>query len=169
MDQVVINERIARAHRIAAHELRDCLEEFLAEDPDWARSKQYYCDIFIGEIYVDSDGVKDYNPDNLSKLMPCVIKELESEEFNSHITEVILDYKQSVMNRKILQQSASAILYASFPKEEVDKCLINSYSDTQVIISSNKEKSRFSHKMTLDELISKVGSTSKIDDLLQEV
>ena len=140
----------------------------MAEDPDWARSKQYYCDIFFGEIYVDSDGVKDYDPENLSKLMPCVIKELESKEFNSHITKVILDYKRSVMNRKILQQSASAILSEKFPKEEVDKCLINSYSETQVIISSNEKKSKFSHKMTLNELISKVGSTSKIDDLLQE-
>lgn len=100
MDQSEIRERIERAHRKAAYELKDYLEEFMTEEPDFSRSKEYYCKCFISELYVNSAGVKDYDRDDLSDLMPCALSEFE--KLNEHVNDVILAYKQSRLNRKII-------------------------------------------------------------------
>ena len=167
MNQGEIIARLERAHRKAAYELRDCLEEFKAEEPDWARCRQYYCKNFIGEIFVDDKGEKDYDPDSLSILMPHVIKEFSKADFNKRVQQVILEYRQSQMNRQIILRSALAILATKFPQEEIDQYEIYSYSETKIIISMQDDFSYLSKKMTLKTLLSKIESASTIKDLMK--
>lgn len=166
MNQADIRERIERAHRKAAYELRDCLEEFKAKEPDWARSRQYYCENFISEIFVDSNGEKDYDPETLSVLMPHVIKEFGNTDFNERVQQVILEYKQSQMNRQIILRSALAILATKFPQEEIDQYEIYSYSETKIIISMQDDFSYLSKKMTLRTLLARIEKASTIKDLI---
>ena len=166
MNQADIRERIERAHRKAAYELRDCLEEFKQEEPDWARSRQYYCENFIGEIFVDSNGEKNYDQEELGILMPHVIKEFGNTDFNERVQQVILEYKQSQMNRQIILRSALAILATKFPQEEIDQYEIYSYSETKVIISMQDDFSYLSKKMTLKTLLARIEKVSTIKDLI---
>ena len=167
MNQADIRERIERAHRKAAYELRDCLEEFKEEEPDWSRSRQYYCENFIGEIFVDDNGEKNYDPEELAILMPEVIKEFSCTDFDEKVREAILEYKQSLMNRKIILRSALAILATKFPQEEIDKYDIYSYGETRICISRENKYSYKTKKMTLKALLSKIESASTIKDLMK--
>ena len=167
MNQADIRERIERAPRKAAYELRDCLEEFKEKEPDWARSRQYYCDNFIGEIFVNRNGEKNYDPEELGILMPEVIKEFSCTDFDEKVREAILEYKQSLMNRKIILRSALAILATKFPQEEIDKYDIYSYSETRICISRENKYSYKTKKMTLKTLLSKIESASTIKDLMK--
>ena len=135
MNQADIRERIKRAHRKAAYELRDCLEEFKEEE--------------------------------LGILMPEVIKEFSRTDFDEKVREAILEYKQSLMNRKIILRSALAILATKFPQEEIDKYDIYSYSETRICISYEDDFSYESKKMTLKTLSSKIESASTIKDLMK--
>ncbi len=164
MDQSEIRERIERAHRKAAYELKDYLEEFMTEDPDFSRSKEYYCKCFISELYVNSAGVKDYDRDDLSDLMPCALSEFE--KLNEHVNDVILVYKQSRLNRKIILRSALAILATRFTQEDISKYDIYSYDETRVIISFEDDFSIRSKKFTLKTLLSKVERVSSIEDII---
>ena len=122
MNQADIRERIKRAHRKAAYELRDCLEEF---------------------------------------------KEFRCTDFDEKVREAILEYKQSLMNRKITLRSALAILATKFPQEEIDKYDIYSYSETRICISRENKYSYKTKKMTLKTLLSKIESASTIKDLMK--
>ena len=165
MDQSEIRERIERAHRKAAYELKDYLEELMIQEPEWDTSKKYYLDSFIDAIYVNSEGVKDYDRDALSDLMPCVIKEFSSEGFNRHISDVIRLHKRSVMNKNILRQSAMAILSSKFPAKDIERFSVYSYSDTEICISKITRKSNLSITLDLITLLEKVNQASKIKDL----
>lgn len=167
MNQAEIIARLERAHRKAASELRDCLEEFKAEEPDWDRCRQYYCKNFIGEIFVDENGEKDYDPDSLSILMPHVIKEFSKADFNKRVQQVILEYKQSQMNRQITLRSALAILATKFPQEEIDQYEIYSYNETKIIISMQDDFSYLSKKMTLRTLLARIEKALTIKDLMK--
>jgi hypothetical protein len=165
MDQSEIRERIERAHRKAAYGLKDYLEEFMTEEPDFSRSKEYYCKCFISELYVNSAGVKDYDRDDLSDLMPCALSEFK--KLNEHVNDVILAYKQSRLNRKIILRSALAILASRFTQEDISKYDIYSYSETRICISYEDDFSYKSKKMTLKTLLSKIESASSIKDLMK--
>ena len=160
-----IQDRIERAHRKAAYELKDYLEELMIQEPAWDTSKKYYLDSFIDAIYVNSEGVKDYDRDALSDLMPCVIKEFSSEGFNRHISDVIRLHKRSVMNKNILRQSAMAILSSKFPAKDIERFSVYAYSDTEICISKITRKSNLCITLDLMTLLEKVNQASKIKDL----
>ena len=143
------------------------MEEFKEEEPDWSRSRQYYCDNFIGEIFVDDNGEKNYDPEELAILMPEVIKEFSCTDFDEKVREAILEYKQSLMNRKIILRSALTILATKFPQEEIDKYDIYSYGETRICISRENKYSYKTKKMTLKTLITKIESASSIKDLMK--
>ena len=162
-----ILDRIERAHRKAAYELKDYLEELMIQEPEWDTSKKYYLDSFIDAIYVNSEGVKDYDRDALSDLMPCVIKEFSSEGFNRHISDVIRLHKRSVMNKNILRQSAMAILSSKFPAKDIERFSVYSYSDTEICISKITKKSNLWIKLDIMTLLEKVNRASSIKDLFR--
>ena len=162
-----IQDRIERAHRKAAYELKDYLEELMIQEPEWDTSKKYYLDSFIDAIYVNSEGVKDYDRDALSDLMPCVIKEFSSEGFNRHISDVIRLHKRSVMNKNILRQSAMAILSSKFPAKDIERFSVYSYSDTEICISKITKKSNIWIKLDIMTLLEKVNRASSIKDLFR--
>ena len=166
MDQSEIRERIERAHRKAAYELKDYLEEFMTEEPDFSRSKEYYCKCFISELYVNSTGVKDYDRDDLSDLMPCALNEFRSEKLNEHVNDAILAYRQSRLNRKIILRSALAILATRFTQEEISRYDIYSYDQTRIIISFEDDFSIRSKKFTLKTLLAKVERASTIEEII---
>ena len=159
MDQSEIIERIERAHRKAAYELKDYLEEFMTEEPDFSRSKEYYCKCFISELYVNSTGVKDYDRDDLSDLMPCALNEFRSEKLNEHVNDAILAYRQSRLNRKIILRSALAILATRFTQEEISRY-------DRIIISFEDDFSIRSKKFTLKTLRAKVERASTIEEII---
>lgn len=160
-----IQDRIERAHRKAAYELKDYLEEIMIQEPEWDTSKKYYLDSFIDAIYVNSEGVKDYDRDALSDLMPCVIKEFSSEGFNRHISDVIRLHKRSVMNKNILRQSAMAILSSKFPAKDIERFSVYAYSDTEICISKIAKKSNLWIKLDIMSLLEKVNRASRIKEL----
>ena len=166
MNQSEIIERIERAHRKAAYELKDYLEEFMTEEPDFSRSKEYYCKCFISELYVNSTGVKDYDRDDLSDLMPCALNEFRSEKLNEHVNDAILAYRQSRLNRKIILRSALAILATRFTQEEISRYDIYSYDQTRIIISFEDDFSIRSKKFTLKTLLAKVERASTIEEII---
>jgi hypothetical protein len=162
-----IQDRIERAHRKAAYELKDYLEELMIQEPEWDTSKKYYLDSFIDAIYVNSEGVKDYDRDALSDLMPCVIKEFSSEGFNRHISDVIRLHKRSMMNKNILRQSAMAILSSKFPAKDIERFTVYAYSDTEICISKITKKSNLWIKLDIMTLLEKVNRASSIKDLFR--
>lgn len=162
-----IQDRIERAHRKAEYELKDYLEELMIQEPEWDTSKKYYLDSFIDAIYVNSEGVKDYDRDALSDLMTCVIKEFSSEGFNRHISDVIRLHKRSVMNKNILWQSAMAILSSKFPAKDIERFSVYSYSDTEICISKITKKSNIWIKLDIMTLLEKVNRASSIKDLFR--
>jgi hypothetical protein len=162
-----ILDRIERAHRKAAYELKDYLEELMIQEPEWDTSKKYYLDSFIDAIYVNSEGVKDYDRDALSDLMPCVIKEFSSEGFNRHISDVIRLHKRSVMNKNILRQSAMAILSSKFPAKDIERFSVYAYSDTEICISKITKRSNLWIKLDIMTLLEKVNRASSIKDLFR--
>lgn len=162
-----IQDRIERAHRKAAYELKDYLEELMIQEPEWDTSKKYYLDSFIDAIYVNSEGVKDYDRDALSDLMPCVIKEFSSEGFNRHISDVIRLHKRSVMNKNILRQSAMAILSSKFPAKDIERFTVYAYSDTEICISKITKRSNLWIKLDIMTLLEKVNRASSIKDLFR--
>ena len=118
----------------------------------------------LTRLYVNSAGVKDYDRDNLSDLMPCALSEFE--KLNEHVNDVILAYKQSRLNRKIILRSALAILATRFTQEDISKYDIYSYDETRVIISFEDDFSIRSKKFTLKTLLSKVERVSSIEDII---
>ena len=118
----------------------------------------------LTRLYVNSAGVKDYDRDDLSDLMPCALSEFE--KLNEHVNDVILAYKQSRLNRKIILRSALAILATRFTQEDISKYDIYSYDETRVIISFEDDFSIRSKKFTLKTLLSKVERVSSIEDII---
>ena len=139
----------------------------MIQEPEWDTSKKYYLDSFIDAIYVNSEGVKDYDRDALSDLMPCVIKEFSSEGFNRHISDVIRLHKRSVMNKNILRQSAMAILSSKFPAKDIERFSVYAYSDTEICISKINKKSNLWIKLDIMTLLEKVNRASSIKDLFR--
>jgi hypothetical protein len=82
------------------------------------------------------------------------------------VNDVILAYKQSRLNRKIILRSALAILASRFTQEDISKYDIYSYDETRVIISFEDDFSIRSKKFTLKTLLSKVERVSSIEDII---
>ena len=159
--------RIDRAHRKAAHELMDYLHERPCEDPQWDQSRTYYCSAFIDEVYINDEGIKDYDRETLSQIMPHVIKEFSSEEFKLRVQDVLMGYKQSVLNRKILVHSAMAILTSRFPQKEIERFSVYAYSDTEICISKLTRKSNLWVKLDIMSLLEKAERVSRLKDLFR--
>ena len=167
MGESEIRNRIDRAHRKAAHELMDYLHERPCEDPQWDQSRTYYCSAFIDEVYINDEGIKDYDRETLSQIMPHVIKEFSSEEFKLRLQDVLMDYKQSVLNRKILVHSAMAILTSRFPQKEIERFSVYAYSDTEICISKLTRKSNLWVKLDIMSLHEKAERVSRLKDLFR--
>lgn len=167
MGESEIRNRIDRAHRKAAHELMDYLHERPCEDPQWDQSRTYYCSAFIDEVYINDEGIKDYDRETLSQIMPHVIKEFSSEEFKLRVQDVLMGYKQSVLNRKILVHSAMAILTSRFPQKEIERFSIYAYSDTEICISKLTRKSNLWVKLDIMSLLEKAERVSRLKDLFR--
>ena len=167
MGESEIRNRIDRAHRKAAHELMDYLHERPCEDPQWDQSRTYYCSAFIDEVYINDEGIKDYDRETLSQIMPHVIKEFSSEEFKLRVQDVLMGYKQSVLNRKILVHSAMAILTSRFPQKEIERFSIYAYSDTEICISKLTRKSNLWVKLDIMSLHEKAERVSRLKDLFR--
>ena len=167
MGESEIRNRIDRAHRKAAHELMDYLHERLCVDPPWDQSRTYYCSAFIDEVYINDEGIKDYDRETLSQIMPQVIKEFSSEEFKLRIQDVLMGYKQSVLNRKILVHSAMAILTSRFPQKEIERFSVYAYSDTEICISKLTRKSNLWVKLDIMSLLEKAERVSRLKDLFR--
>jgi hypothetical protein len=167
MGESEIRNRIDRAHRKAAHELMDYLLERPCEDPQWDQSRTYYCSAFIDEVYINDEGIKDYDRETLSQIMPHVIKEFSSEEFKLRVQDVLMGYKQSVLNRKILVHSAMAILTSRFPQKEIERYSVYAYSDTEICISKLTRKSNLWVKLDIMSLHEKAERVSRLKDLFR--
>jgi len=167
MEESEIRNRIDRAHRKAAHELMDYLHERPCEDPQWDQSRTYYCSAFIDEVYINDEGIKDYDRETLSQIMPHVIKEFSSEEFKLRVQDVLMGYKQSVLNRKILVHSAMAILTSRFPQKEIERFSVYAYSDTEICISKLTRKSNLWVKLDIMSLLEKAERVSRLKDLFR--
>jgi hypothetical protein len=167
MGESEIRNRIDRAHRKAAHELMDYLHERPCEDPQWDQSRTYYCSAFIDEVYINDEGIKDYDRETLSQIMPHVIKEFSSEEFKLRVQDVLMGYKQSVLNRKILVHSAMAILTSRFPQKEIERFSVYAYSDTEICISKLTRKSNLWVKLDIMSLHEKAERVSRLKDLFR--
>jgi hypothetical protein len=167
MGESEIRNRIDRAHRKAAHELMDYLHERPCEDPQWDQSRTYYCSAFIDEVYINDEGIKDYDRETLSQIMPHVIKEFSSEEFKLRVQDVLIGYKQSVLNRKILVHSAMAILTSRFPQKEIERFSVYAYSDTEICISKLTRKSNLWVKLDIMSLHEKAERVSRLKDLFR--
>ena len=167
MGESEIRNRIDRAHRKAAHELMDYLHERPCEDPQWDQSRTYYCSAFIDEVYINDKGIKDYDRETLSQIMPHVIKEFSSEEFKLRVQDVLMGYKQSVLNRKILVHSAIAILTSRFPQKEIGRFSVYAYSDTEICISKLTRKSNLWVKLDIMSLLEKAERVSRLKDLFR--
>jgi hypothetical protein len=167
MGESEIRNRIDRAHRKAAHELMDYLHERPCEDPQWDQSRTYYCSAFIDEVYINDEGIKDYDRETLSQIMPHVIKEFSSEEFKLRVQDVLMGYKQSVLNRKILVHSAMAILTSRFPQKEIERYSVYAYSDTEICISKLTRKSNLWVKLDIMSLHEKAERVSRLKDLFR--
>mgnify|MGYP005605859087 FL=1 len=167
MGESEIRNRIDRAHRKAAHELMDYLHERPCEDPQWDQSRTYYCSAFIDEVYINDEGIKDYDRETLSQIMPHVIKEFSSEEFKLRVQDVLMGYKQSVLNRKILVHSAMAILTSRFPQKEIERFSVYAYSDTEICISKLTRKSNLWIKLDIMSLLEKAERVSRLKDLFR--
>lgn len=167
MGESEIRNRIDRAHRKAAHELMDYLHERPCEDPQWDQSRTYYCSAFIDEVYINDEGIKDYDRETLSQIMPHVIKEFSSEEFKLRVQDVLMGYKQSVLNRKILVHSAMAILTSRFPQKEIERFSVYAYSDTEICISKLTRKSNLWVKLDIMSLLEKAERVSRLKDLFR--
>lgn len=167
MEESEIRNRIDRAHRKAAHELMDYLHERPCEDPQWDQSRTYYCSAFIDEVYINDEGIKDYDRETLSQIMPHVIKEFSSEEFKLRVQDVLMGYKQSVLNRKILVHSAMAILTSRFPQKEIERFSVYAYSDTEICISKLTRKSNLWVKLDIMSLHEKAERVSRLKDLFR--
>lgn len=167
MGESEIRNRIDRAHRKAAHELMDYLHERPYEDPQWDHSRTYYCSAFIDDVYINDEGIKDYDRETLSQIMPHVIKEFSSEEFKLRVQDVLMGYKQSVLNRKILVHSAIAILTSRFPQKEIERFSVYAYSDTEICISKLTRKSNLWVKLDIMSLLEKAERVSRLKDLFR--
>lgn len=167
MGESEIRNRIDRAHRKAAHELMNYLHERPCEDPQWDQSRTYYCSAFIDEVYINDEGIKDYDRETLSQIMPHVIKEFSSEEFKLRVQDVLMGYKQSVLNRKILVHSAMAILTSRFPQKEIERFSVYAYSDTEICISKLTRKSNLWVKLDIMSLLEKAERVSRLKDLFR--
>lgn len=167
MEESEIRNRIDRAHRKAAHELMDYLHERPCEDPQWDQSRTYYCSAFIDEVYINDEGIKDYDRETLSQIMPHVIKEFSSEEFKLRVQDVLMGYKKSVLNRKILVHSAMAILTSRFPQKEIERYSVYAYSDTEICISKLTRKSNLWVKLDIMSLLEKAERVSRLKDLFR--
>ena len=167
MEESELRNRIDRAHRKAAHELMDYLHERPCEDPQWDQSRTYYCSAFIDEVYINDEGIKDYDRETLSQIMPHVIKEFSSEEFKLRVQDVLMGYKQSVLNRKILVHSAMAILTSRFPQKEIERFSVYAYSDTEICISKLTRKSNLWVKLDIMSLHEKAERVSRLKDLFR--
>ena len=167
MGESEIRNRIDRAHRKAAHELMDYLHERPCEDPQWDQSRTYYCSAFIDEVYINDEGIKDYDRETLSQIMPHVIKEFSSEEFKLRVQDVLMGYKQSVLNRKILVHSAMAILTSRVPQKERERFSVYAYSDTEICISKLTRKSNLWVKLDIMSLLEKAERVSRLKDLFR--
>ena len=167
MGESEIRNRIDRAHRKAAHELMNYLHERPCEDPQWDQSRTYYCSAFIDEVYINDEGIKDYDRETLSQIMPHVIKEFSSEEFKLRVQDVLMGYKQSVLNRKILVHSAMAILTSRFPQKEIERFSVYAYSDTEICISKLTRKSNLWIKLDIMSLLEKAERASRLKDLFR--
>ena len=167
MGESEIRNRIDRAHRKAAHELMDYLHERPCEDPQWDQSRTYYCSAFIDEVYINDEGIKDYDRETISQIMPHVIKEFSSEEFKLRVQDVLMGYKQSVLNRKILVHSAMAILTSRFPQKEIERFSVYAYSDTEICISKLTRKSNLWVKLDIMSLHEKAERVSRLKDLFR--
>lgn len=167
MGESEIRNRIDRAHRKAAHELMDYLHERPCEAPQWDQSRTYYCSAFIDEVYINDKGIKDYDRETLSQIMPHVIKEFSSEEFKLRVQDVLMGYKQSVLNRKILVHSAMAILTSRFPQKEIERFSVYAYSDTEICISKLTRKSNLWVKLDIMSLLEKAERVSRLKDLFR--
>ena len=135
--------------------------------PQWDQSRTYYCSAFIDEVYINDEGIKDYDRETLSQIMPHVIKEFSSEEFKLRVQDVLMGYKQSVLNRKILVHSAMAILTSRFPQKEIERFSVYAYSDTEICISKLTRKSNLWVKLDIMSLLEKAERVSRLKDLFR--
>lgn len=168
MEESEIRKRIERAHRKAAYELKDYLEELMIQEPEWDKSRSFYCSSFIDEVYINEQGIKDYDREVLSLLMPQVIKEFSSNAFKIRVEEVLRNHKQSVMNKEIMVRSAMAILTSKFTAKEIEPFSVYAYSETKVCVSRMTFDTNLSVILDIMSLIKKVEKASRITDIFNK-
>ena len=132
------------------------------------KSRSFYCSSFIDEVYINEQGIKDYDRDVLSQLMPQVIKEFSSNAFKIRVEEVLRNHKQSVMNKEILVRSAIAILTSKFTAKEIEPFSVYAYSETKVCISRMTFDTNHSVILDIMSLIKKVEKASMITDIFNK-
>ena len=143
MEESEIRKRIERAHRKAAYELKDYLEDLMIQEPEWDKSRSFYCSSFIDEVYINEQGIKDYDREVLSLLMPQVIKEF-------------------------LMCSAMAILTSKFTAKEIEPFSVYAYSETKVCISRMTFDTNLLVILDIMSLIKKVEKASRITDIFNK-
>lgn len=165
MNKSMIQERIERAHCKAAYDLIFHMEEFRVENPDRKHSREYYCKCFQEEALKNSTGEKEYDDNLLGELLPLVIREFSSPRLDENVDSAILRYKRKATNKKILYQSAKAILDSKFSPEKTCKFEIYAYSEDEICISRTTRRKYYNAKMGLTTLIDRVQEAKRMEDL----
>lgn len=161
-----IFERIERAHQKAAEELIEYIGKHEDQKPSREILREYYCRSFRMEAFRNWQGIKEYDDELLSKLLPQLIREFGSSELDEYVDTAILRYHQETMNKKIILRSAMAILCSKFPKAYIDRFKIEAHNDSTICISRTTRRSNYCGRMDLMTLASKIKNVSKIEQLL---
>lgn len=161
-----VNERIKRAHQKAVDELVEYLGKHEDLKPCRENLREYYCNSFRMEAFRNWHGIKEYDNELLSKLLPRVIREFGSSEIDEFVDLAILRYHQETTNKKIILRSAMAILSSKFPKEYLERFEIEACKDSMIRISRTTRRRNYCGIMDLMTLASEIKKVSKIEQLL---
>lgn len=160
-----ISERIERAHTIAFLELIYYLEKFQVVNPDIQMARIKYCESFQNEVFYNPDGIKEYDDELITAIMPAVIREFQSDRLDVQVLKAIKQYNQKIMKMKILEVTAKTILSSRFPQETIDSFIICAYSENEIQITQLNSLTSNYTRMNLETLMSRVKEAEKMEDL----
>ena len=168
MVEFIISERIEAAHKMASMRLIKYLENSNQTDPNRQHARELYCGYLRDAAFRNSDGEKEYINGLVEMLTTAVIQEYRSPHLDSYVENAIMEHNRSEMNKRIIEQSAIAILNSKFGKSKVSRFAVKGESDTEVSITWRKRYADARIQMDLETLMKKVEEADVIKNLFQK-
>ena len=165
MVEFIISERIEAAHKMASMRLIKYLENSNQTELNRQHARELYCGYLRDAAFRNSDGIKEYNDDLVEILTPALIQEYQSQHLNTYVEDAIMEHNRLEMNKRIIEQSAIAILKSKFGRIKVGKYTVKGISDTEVSITKRKRYSVEGIKIDLATLMQEVEKAKRIQDL----